>query len=217
MDRAGSLVTWFKRGAPHYFDMLTGKRNVRCELCGFDASTIDNTARYPESTGETRGTLAANGTAVDANTGPVGVWCSGHGECRGATPEICYEDEPSRPCPVVAPASCACDEGFLGVGCEFSCPLGPDCGAAADDCALLLPEGAWVSCGVGCVPRPRVAVCSGRGRCEQEGSEAICLCDSGFWGPACEEEGGCPPSDGMCMFRNTSLGNGTDCSVRCGR
>ena len=56
---AGSLVTWFKRGAPHFFDMLTGKRNVRCELCGFDSSTIDLTNRYPLSTGDTLGTLNA--------------------------------------------------------------------------------------------------------------------------------------------------------------
>ena len=204
---AGSLVTWFKRGAPHYFDMLTGKRNVRCELCGFDVDSIDSSARYPESTGETRGALNATGHPVDVNTGNIGgvhAWCSGRGVCQGATPEICYDDEPSRPCPLVPPAACSCEPGFRGVGCELACPLGPDCAAPVNDCAYLLPIGAWKFCAEagGCVPRARSTVCSGRGRCEED---ATCLCHAGYAGAACELESGCAPSaENMCLFRNTT-------------
>lgn len=124
---------------------------VGTELCGL-TSTPTWWQFTPADTNPTRceacpGAVDGAGADVNANTQPVVAFCSGRGTCG-------------------SDATCACDVGYSGLGCEKLCPGAPS------------------------------NVCSGRGTCDGESGECHCQCGfSGpncefTDGCPCEEDGG---------------------------
>jgi len=161
--------------------------------------------------------------------------CSGHGECHahplekplGAICTKCDTGYVGADCSLKCPninakgrpcggngkcmetngiATCSCNEGFLGEGCEYDCPrdrAGRPC--AAEGRCQVLGDKAHCNCNDGFLGHncdlvcPRhletKELCSGHGDCVvgPDGAKANCECASGYTGRDCSA--GCPAGE----------------------
>lgn len=157
--------------------------------------------------------------------------CSGNGVCSPVGTCSCWADQIKGYFSGISCAQCANE--MSGPRCVTSCPRtrGTVATTSTRPC-VCLPQFIGSECALRCPQGSGGAsdVCNGRGRCQlsSNGLRAVCSCDPGFFGSACDVvcsakhcedvmgyyRAQCSPDSGQCECRDNALGHwqGPRCS-----